>query len=219
MSTDRTSTDLGGILSGAACALTGLCGNGSSGNGGNSGNTGNSGSSGGNTGNSNNGGSTGGNTNTGGTGGSTGTGSSGTGCPTGQGRLPGCGPFAVPFVAAQSASPDRYPQAKALASGTLYPDLDLPFHLKVQAADLPDGPLDQLRALEFVVLELGLYLDTHPDDKEAFWIFQKYAALAEKARTAYVDQSGPLTMADAAKGSRYSWIDGPWPWQYQDEEA
>ena len=205
MSTDRTSTDLGGILSGAACALTGLCGNGSSGNGGNSGNTGNTGNS--------------GSTNTGGTGGNTGTGSSGTGCPTGQGRLPGCGPFAVPFVAAQSASPDRYPQAKALASGTLYPDLDLPFHLKVKAADLPDGPLDQLRALEFVVLELGLYLDTHPDDKEAFWIFQKYAALAEKARTAYVDQSGPLTMADAAKGSRYAWIDGPWPWQYQDEEA
>ncbi len=215
MSTDRTSTDLGGILSGAACALTGLCGNGSSGNGGNSGNTGNTG----NSGSTNTGGSTGGNTNTGGTGGNTGTGSSGTGCPTGQGRLPGCGPFAVPFVAAQSASPDRYPQAKALASGTLYPDLDLPFHLKVKAADLPDGPLDQLRALEFVVLELGLYLDTHPDDKEAFWIFQKYAALAEKARTAYVDQSGPLTMADAAKGSRYAWIDGPWPWQYQDEEA
>lgn len=206
MSTDRTSTDLGGVLSGAACALTGLCGNGS-----NSGNSGNSGSSNGNS--SGNTG-TGGDTNTGGTGGS-----SGTGCPTGQGRLPGCGPFAVPFVAAQSASPDRYPQAKALASGTLYPELDLPFHLKVKAADLPDGPLDQLRALEFVVLELGLYLDTHPDDKEAFWIFQKYAALAEKARTAYVDQSGPLTMADAAKGSRYAWIDGPWPWQYQDEEA
>lgn len=211
MSTDRTSTDLGGILSGAACALTGLCGNGSSGNGGSGGN---SGGNTGNSGNTNTGGSTGGDTNTGGTGGS-----SGAGCPTGQGRLPGCGPFAVPFVAAQSASPDRYSQAKALASGTLYPDLDLPFHLKVQAADLPDGPLDQLRALEFVVLELGLYLDTHPDDKEAFWIFQKYAALAEKARTAYVDQSGPLTMADAAKGSRYAWIDGPWPWQYQDEEA
>ena len=211
MSTDRTSTDLGGILSGAACALTGLCGNGSSGNGGSGGN---SGGNTGNSGNTNTGGSTGGDTNTGGTGGS-----SGAGCPTGQGRLPGCGPFAVPFVAAQSASPDRYSQAKALARGTLYPDLDLPFHLKVQAADLPDGPLDQLRALEFVVLELGLYLDTHPDDKEAFWIFQKYAALAEKARTAYVDQSGPLTMADAAKGSRYAWIDGPWPWQYQDEEA
>ena len=208
MSTDRTTTDLGGVLSGAACALTGLCGNG---NGGNTGNGGNSGT--------NNGGNTGGSTNTGGNT-NTGTGgSSGTNCPTGQGRLPGCGPFAVPFVADQSASPDRYPQAKALASGTLYPDLDLPFHLKVKAADLPDGPLDQLRALEFVVLELGLYLDTHPDDKEAFWIFQKYAALAEKARTTYVDQTGPLTMADAAKGSRYSWIDGPWPWQYRDEEA
>lgn len=205
MSTDRTSTELGGVLSGAACALTGLCGNGS--------NSGNSGSS-GNTGNGGNSGSSSGDTNTGGTGGS-----SGTGCPTGQGRLPGCGPFAVPFVAAQSASPDRYPQAKALASGTLYPELDLPFHLKVKAADLPDGPLDQLRALEFVVLELGLYLDTHPDDEEAFWIFRKYAALADQARTAYVDQTGPLTMADAAKGSRYAWIDGPWPWQYQDEEA
>lgn len=193
MSTDRTTTELGDVLSGAACALTGLCGTGDS-----SGGTKPSGPT---------------------TGGSTAGGSTAKGCPTGQGSLPGCGPFAVPFVPAQGASPDRYPQAKALASGTLYPDLDLPFHLKVKAADLPDGPLDQLRALEFVVLELGLYLDTHPDDKEAFWIFQKYTALAEKARTAYVDQTGPLTMADAAKGSRYSWIDGPWPWQYRDEEV
>ena len=84
-------------------------------------------------------------------------------CPVGQGALPPCGPFAVPFVVHQSPSAPRYSKTKALENGTLFQELDLPFHLKVNAPQLADTHLNQLRALDFVIQELSLYLDTHPN--------------------------------------------------------
>lgn len=138
-------------------------------------------------------------------------------CPEGQGALPNCGPFAVPFVVEQGADPKKYDTTKALESGTLFPDLDLPFHLKVNAAKVADTPSNQLRALAFVIQELGLYLDTHPDDNEAFTLFQRYVALEKTARETFLEKVGPLTMTDAARASRYTWGDGPWPWQYREE--
>ena len=140
-------------------------------------------------------------------------------CPAGQGSLPPCGPFAVPFVVRQGPNPERYDRTKALEAGTLFPDLDLPFHLKVNPSQLADSHLNQLRALDFVILELGLYLDTHPYDAEAFALFQNYVELEKTARAAYVEQHGPLTMTDAALNGSYTWGDGPWPWQYPEEEG
>ena len=138
-------------------------------------------------------------------------------CPEGQGALPNCGPFAVPFVVEQGADPKKYDTTKALETGTLFPDLNLPFHLKVNAAKVADTPSNQLRALAFVIQELGLYLDTHPDDSEAFALFQSYVALEQRARETFLEKVGPLTMTDSARASRYTWSDGPWPWQYREE--
>jgi spore coat protein JB len=137
-------------------------------------------------------------------------------CPAGVGTLPRCAPYAVPLVADQGANPDRYPRKKALENGTLFPDLNLPFYLKVDAGEVADTPLNQLRALGFVVLELGLYLDTHPEDSEAFALFQQYAALEQTARADYAKNYGPLTQLDAAQADHYTWVEGPWPWHYEE---
>ena len=75
------------------------------------------------------------------------------------------------------------------------------------------------RSLARLILELGLYLDTHPYDAEAFALFQNYVELEKTARAAYVEQHGPLTMTDAAMNGSYTWGDGPWPWQYPEEEG
>ena len=136
-------------------------------------------------------------------------------CPVGQGALPPCGPFAVH----QSPSAPRYSKTKALENGTFFQELDLPFHLKVNAPQLADTHLNQLRALDFVIQELSLYLDTHPNDSEAFALFQNYVELEKTAREKYVEQHGPLTQNDAALSSTYTWVNGPWPWQYPEEEV
>ena len=54
---------------------------------------------------------------------------------------------------------------------------------------------------------------------EAFALFQNYVELEKAARESYVEQHGPLTQNDAALNSTYTWGNGPWPWQYSEEEA
>ena len=140
-------------------------------------------------------------------------------CPDHYGTMPSCANLAVPYVPMQQRNPKRYDQSDALGNGTLFPGLNLPFHLKVNASSLPaNDPLTQLQALEFVVLELGLYLDTHTDDAEAYTLFKQYAAMERSARAAYESKYGPL-MQSASDFGDYRWLDEPWPWNYEQNEV
>lgn len=140
-------------------------------------------------------------------------------CPDYYGSLPSCANLAVPYVPFQNGGPQMYTQEEALSNGTLFPSLNLPFHLAVDGSDLPGNPLVELQALEFVTLELGLYLDTHPDDAEAFTLFKQYAAMEKAAKAAYESKYGPLMKSAAAAGDRYRWLQDPWPWNYQQNEV
>ena len=82
--------------------------------------------------------------------------------------MPDCAPLAVPYVPFQQTNASKYSSQEALSQGTLFPGLNLPFHLKTVGTAVPKTPLTELQALCFVVHELGLYLDTHQDDQEAF---------------------------------------------------
>lgn len=136
-------------------------------------------------------------------------------CPDNSGTMPSCAPLAVPYVPFQQMGSKKYNHADALNNGTLYPGLNLPFHLKVDAANVSGGgPMAELQALDFVVLELALYLDTHPDDNEAFELYRQYVIMAQEAHRQYVANYGPLMHHDAAESKSYSWLKDPWPWNY-----
>ena len=136
-------------------------------------------------------------------------------CPDANGTMPSCAPLAVPYVPFQQQNPKRYSQSEALSNGTLFPGLNLPFHLKVNAPDVATGHLGELQALEFVLLELGIYLDTHQSDEEAFALFQQYAALEKAGREKYEAMHGPLFQSSTANQKNFSsWINNPWPWDY-----
>lgn len=141
------------------------------------------------------------------------------GCADYQGVLPACAPLATPCVPFQQNGPKKYSQSEALSNGTLFPGLNLPFHLKVEGSTLPNTPLAELQALEFVVLELGLYLNTHPDDMEAFTLFKQYGAMEKAAKAAYESKFGPLTKSSAASFENYRWLQEPWPWNYSQNEV
>ena len=140
-------------------------------------------------------------------------------CPDNYGTMPSCAGLAVPYVPFQQTGSKQYSQNDALSNGTLFPGLNLPFHLKVEGSTLPSTPLVELQALEFVVLELGTYLDTHPDDTEAFQLFQQYAAMEKAAQAAYESKYGPITRTAAAAGKSYQWLNDPWPWNYGQNEV
>ncbi len=140
-------------------------------------------------------------------------------CPEQYGTMPSCAGLAVPYVPFQQNNPRKYSQRDALSNGTLFPNLNLPFHRKVEGSDLPSSPLTELQALEFVVLELGTYLDTHPDDSEAFSLFKQFTAMERAARANYEAKFGPLTRDAAASSDSYTWLRDPWPWNYEQNEV
>ena len=137
-------------------------------------------------------------------------------CGGANGELPACAPLANPYVPFQQAGSPRYDRATALIRGTIFPGLDLPLVGRVNTME-KNTPLGQLMALNFMVHELGLYLDTHPYDEDAFSLFRKYAGLYRQAREAYERCNGPLTMQATGDEDSYNWVRDPWPWDFAQE--
>ena len=130
-----------------------------------------------------------------------------------EGRLPAMAPLANPYVPFQLESPPKYEPRKALVHGTLFPGLDLPFMGMVNQEEKPITPTTELQTLGFVVQELALYLDTHPNDKEAFELYQNYQKILHKGMME-MNNENPLNHGLPTKGDRYRWLDDPWPWEY-----
>ena len=76
--------------------------------------------------------------------------------------------------------------------------------------------LRELMALDFVTEELGLYLDTHASDTQAFETFKSFLKLYEEGRKEYVARFGPLGLSDLSDAKSYTWLNDPWPWDYSD---
>ena len=72
---------------------------------------------------------------------------------------------------------------------------------------------ERLRAVEFAMVDTALYLDVYPECQSALEHYHKLMkereALAEIVNKTY----GPMTIKDVHDHSRWTWVDGPWPWE------
>ena len=136
-------------------------------------------------------------------------------CGVMEGSMPGtCANLAFPYIPMQNKNAQRYDAADALAAGTLFPGLNLPFFKAVKSRMNTDNtPLCELMALGFTINELGLYLDTHPDDSEALTLYTRYVQLFQEGRSRYESMYGPLQQT-AVTEAGYTWLNDPWPWEY-----
>ena len=136
-------------------------------------------------------------------------------CTYKQGRLMKCAPLAAAFIPFQEENPPKYSNDEALTRGTLFPGLDLPF-MNVANKNNPYAGthLGDLMAVDFVLRELNLYLDTHQEDKEAFEMLKSVIALSNEAHRKYVKMHGPVVLKDLADFDSYTWLHDPWPWEY-----
>nr|WP_295972362.1 spore coat protein CotJB [uncultured Bacillus sp.] len=74
--------------------------------------------------------------------------------------------------------------------------------------------LEQLQAIDFVIVELTLYLDTHNQDAEAIKQFNHYARERKKLKKLIESKFGPLQQfGNSLSGFPWNWDDAPWPWQ------
>ena len=73
--------------------------------------------------------------------------------------------------------------------------------------------MKRINMLSFAVDEAVLFLDTHPDDREALRYYHEMNAQRQKAVAEYTAEYGPLTAGSVTNAERWTWVDCPWPWQ------
>ena len=71
--------------------------------------------------------------------------------------------------------------------------------------------LERIKCLNFAIIELGLYLDTHPDDEKALCLHRKYCKEYRELTDNYQKVYGPLTIQFPC--NKWRWLEEPWPWE------
>ncbi|GIP47156.1 CotJB protein [compost metagenome] len=74
--------------------------------------------------------------------------------------------------------------------------------------------LEKLQALDFALVELNLYLDTHPDDLAAIQQFNQLTQERTQHANHFQQLYGPLqNFGRAYSKFPWEWSQSPWPWQ------
>lgn len=72
----------------------------------------------------------------------------------------------------------------------------------------------QLQMVDFVLVELNLYLDTHPADTGAIEQYNLYAQKKQALKQAFDQRFGPLQgFGNSMSPAPFAWKEAPWPWQ------
>ena len=69
----------------------------------------------------------------------------------------------------------------------------------------------QIKAYQFAVTDIALYLDTHPEDEKALCLHREYTRRLKDLRDKYQKVYGPLTIEYPC--NKWRWIEEPWPWE------
>ena len=70
-----------------------------------------------------------------------------------------------------------------------------------------------IHVVSFQVVDIHLFLNTHPTDKEALQHFKYYSELCKKAKKIYSEKFAPLTIDTANPDCYWDWVKEPWPWE------
>lgn len=78
-----------------------------------------------------------------------------------------------------------------------------------------DSLMKKIQTYDFYLVDLHLFLDSHPNCKEALEYFKKYKELSDAARDEYAKNFGPITASQSLKCDKnaWAWIESPWPWE------
>lgn len=73
----------------------------------------------------------------------------------------------------------------------------------------------KLYELRFAMVELALYLDTHPECQRALSLMKSYRMMYKETLDNYRQKYGNLIIShrDSDSDKSWDWIKGPWPWE------
>ncbi|MCI5687838.1 spore coat protein CotJB [Anaerovoracaceae bacterium 42-11] len=74
----------------------------------------------------------------------------------------------------------------------------------------------QVQMYGFALIDTGLFLDTHPTNRDALDYYASTRTRYLEAVEEYEQQFGPLTAQDTDTDSGWAWVETPWPWEMED---
>ena len=77
-----------------------------------------------------------------------------------------------------------------------------------------DTLLYQILQYKFALIDLKLYLDTHPNDTNCLSLYKQYLTIEKQMCDKYESMYGPLTSDSIyAATNAWNWDNSPWPWE------
>ena len=73
--------------------------------------------------------------------------------------------------------------------------------------------LYEISMVDFLLIDMKLYLDTHPTDRNALDYYHHYAKVLKDLREAYSKQFGPLFAEQSDCGKEWEWAMEPNAWE------
>lgn len=71
--------------------------------------------------------------------------------------------------------------------------------------------LNKIKEYNFAVIELSLYLNTHPEDKKALSLHKIYCKELKELKDKYQKIYGSLSINYPC--NKWRWLEEPWPWE------
>lgn len=112
---------------------------------------------------------------------------------------------------------DLYDPYEGFIRGNMYKNLYDPYKInspyEIKPMNEQAEMLTYIDALCFACIDLSLYLDVFPNNKDAINLFNKYNSQKKNLMDKYQEKFGPLTLdSDALNAYPWAWNERPWPW-------
>lgn len=102
--------------------------------------------------------------------------------------------------------------------GNMFPELYNSYKLNKPLEITPMNEqaelLTYVDVLTFAMIDLNLYLDVYPNDREALELFNQYRMQADEYTKKYESKYGPLELTSNSLNTfPWAWDNAPWPWE------
>lgn len=85
---------------------------------------------------------------------------------------------------------------------------------EINPANEQASMLTDIDSLCFALIDLNLYLDVHPEDKNKIELFNQYRIEQNELIRQYENRFGPLLLSsDSLNTYPWAWNNKPWPWE------
>lgn len=107
---------------------------------------------------------------------------------------------------------------EGLKKGNMFKNLYDPYKVSAPYEIMPANDqakmLTNLNSLGFALIDLNLYLDVFPNDRQMIDLYNRFRIQKNELTAIYENQYGPLDLSsNALNAYPWSWDDKPWPWE------